>query len=102
MDVEEMIGFARSIGVAAGVEGSGDGKQTVGNALHCRNDHADVIRLRVSKSKPRNPALAEGIADEAGGVEHALGAQERAATKFAGQDFASDRSPYFRGRERRR
>jgi hypothetical protein len=51
--------------------------------LHGGNNHDDICRRR-------------GIPDKAGGVEHAFGAQQRAATKLKGEDFAFGGSPYFR------
>jgi hypothetical protein len=69
VELKNVLGIAPGIGAASGFERARDPEQTIGNPLHCRNNNDDA------RARSR-------FADDAGSMEHALGAEKRASAKL--------------------
>jgi hypothetical protein len=73
--VQKEFGFAASVREFAVGESVSDGKKMIGDALHGGDDYCDAGNFR-------------GVANEARSVEHAIGAEQRAAAELEGDDMA--------------
>jgi hypothetical protein len=73
--MEQELGFATGVAEFASGKRVSDGEKTVSDALHGGDDDADAGSLR-------------GVANEARGVEHAIGTEQRAAAELEGDNVA--------------
>jgi len=69
VELKNMIGITPGIGAASGFERARDREQAIGDPFHRRNNNDDA------RARSR-------FADDAGSMEHALGAEKRASAKL--------------------
>jgi hypothetical protein len=87
--LKNVFGIAPGVSAASGFERARDPEQTIGDPLHRRNNNDDT-RVRSC------------FADDAGSMEHALGAEKRTSAKLKRENwmFRSVRTLCERGSER--
>src|SRR4029077_18873519 len=73
--IQDEFGFAAGVGEFAFGKRAGDGEEMIGDTLHGGDDDGDAGSLR-------------GGADETCGMEHAIGAEKRAAAELERDDVA--------------
>ena len=74
VEVDEALGFVARVGKFSMGESLRDGEQAIGDALH-RGDYDD------------DAGVFRSLADQAGGVQHSFGTEQRAAAKLECNDI---------------
>jgi len=75
--MDEAFGFVASVSKLSIGKSAGDGQEAVGDTLHRGDDDGDIRG-------------AGGGAYQTGGVQHALGTQQRGAAKFKGDNVSAE------------